>query len=57
MNVKELLERIRIDGSPVKNVSQITVDAENVTVVFEHERDGELFQRVTTVESEAVTFV
>lgn len=56
MNVKELLSKVCIDGQPVKNVLQVTVDEEKVTVVYEHPRgDAEPAQRVITVESEAVT--
>lgn len=57
MSVKELFDRIKIDGKPVENVVQITVDYENTTVVYDHLREGsDPARRAITVESEAVTF-
>lgn len=56
MSVKELFEKLRIDGKPVGMVLQVQIDLEHTTVVYEHQRDGaEPVQRAITVESEAVT--
>lgn len=56
MNVKELFEKLKIDGEPVGTVLQVQIDAERATVVYERPREGaEPVQRVITVESEAVT--
>lgn len=56
MNVKELFERLRIDGKPVGTVLQLQIDADHTTVIYEHLREGdEPVQRAITVESEAVT--
>lgn len=58
MTVKKLFDKICIDGIPVENVLQVTIDEEKTTVVYEHPgADGDHAQRVITVESEAVTFV
>lgn len=56
MNVKEMLERICIDGKPMNNVLQVTVDDEKTTIVYAHQKGGvDPVQRVITVESEAIT--
>lgn len=56
MNVKELFERLRIDGKPVGEVLQVQIDLEHTTVIYNHQKDGsEPVQRAITVESEAVT--
>ena len=56
MNVKELFEKLKIDGEHVGTVLQVQIDAERATVVYERQReDAEPVQRVITVESEAVT--
>lgn len=56
MNVKELFEKLRIDGKPVGEVLQVQIDLEHTTVIYNHQKDGtEPVQRAITVESEAVT--
>ena len=56
MNVKELFEKLRIDGKPVGEVLQVQIDLEHTTVIYNHQIDGsESVQRAITVESEAVT--
>lgn len=56
MNVKDLFERLRIDGKPVGTVLQVQIDLEHTTVIYDHHREGaEPVQRAITVESEAVT--
>lgn len=57
MNVAEFLGKVCVDGQPVSDVLQVTVDMEKVTIVYERQRDGaDPAHRVLTVESEAVTF-
>lgn len=57
MNVKELFEKIRIDGEQLGDILQVQIDAEHTTVVYErHRENGDPVQRAITVESEAVTF-
>lgn len=56
MNVREFLASIRIDGEPVNNVLQVTIDEEKATIAYARPRGGaDPAQRVITVESEAVT--
>lgn len=56
MNIKELFDKLRIDGKPVGEVLQVQIDLEHTTVIYEHQKDGsEPVQRAITVESEAVT--
>lgn len=56
MNVKELFDKLQIDGKPVGTVLQVQIDLEHTTVIYEHQKDGsDPVQRAITVESEAVT--
>lgn len=56
MNVKELFDKLKIDGKPVGTVLQVQIDLEHTTVIYEHQKDGgDPVQRAITVESEAVT--
>lgn len=56
MKICEMFDKIRIDGKPIGKVLQAQIDAERITLIYEHQReDGEPTQRAITVESEAVT--
>lgn len=56
MTATELLQSIRIDGTPLCGVVQITLDEEKTTMVYNVKKGGgEMAQRVITVETEAVS--
>lgn len=56
MDVKEFLKKISIDGKPVYNALQVTIDEEKTTIIYAHQKEGaDPVQRAITVESEAIT--
>ena len=56
MQISEMMQRLCIDGAPVRGVVQATIDQEQTTLVYDVPRDGgEPARRVITVETEAVT--
>lgn len=56
MTATEFLQSIRIDGTPLCGVVQITIDAEKTTAIYNVEKSGgEMAQRVITVETEAIS--
>lgn len=56
MSVTEFLSKIKLDGTPIDGVVQITADAGQTTIVWDVPKSGtEPARRVLTVESEAVT--
>ncbi len=57
MTAQELMQAVRIDGNPILNVEQITIDGGKTTVVYSVAKEsGETAQRVLTVETGAVSF-
>lgn len=58
MSAAEFLSKatVTVDGAPVSNIVQITMDAGQTTIVYDVPRNGAApARRVLTVESEAVS--